>query len=60
MQYCSGFPIHGLVNLREKDRVNLLCKVSKNTNEHQGEFCYLLVNEVEKMSGDEERNAHCG
>ena len=60
MHNCSGFPIVLLVNIREKDRVNLLCKVSKNTSEYQREFCYLLVNEVEKKSGDEERNAHCG
>ena len=60
MQVDRGFPIVCLVNVRGKNYVNLLCKISKNTNELPNGVCYPDVNGGGKKQECVRRNAHCG
>ncbi len=54
------FPMILLVNIRRKNSVNLLCKISKNTNILPVGLCYPDVNGGGKKGKRERRNAHCG
>ena len=60
MQVDREFPIDCLVNVRSKNSVNLLCKISKNTNTLPVGLCYPDVNGGGKKGKRELRNAHCG
>ena len=44
MQAYRGFPMFLFVNVRSKNSVNLLCKISKNTNVLPVGICYPDVN----------------
>ena len=44
MQSDRVFPIISVVNVRSKNSVNLLCKISKNTNALPVGVCYPDVN----------------
>ena len=60
MQAYRGFPMFLFVNVRSKNSVNLLCKISKNTNVLPVGICYPDVNAGGKKGKRERRNAHCG
>jgi len=60
MQAYRGFPMFLFVNVRSKNSVNLLCKISKNTNALPVGLCYPDVNGGGKKGKRELRNAHCG
>jgi len=60
MQAYRGFPMFLFVNVRSKNSVNLLCKISKNTNALLVGLCYPDVNGGGKKGKRELRNAHCG
>ena len=60
MQAYRGFPMFLFVNVRSKNSVNLLCKISKNTNTLPVGLCYPDVNGGGKKGKRVRRNAHCG